>query len=288
MNYLTYTYLLTPLHTGSSSQAGNLLGIAREAQTELPYIPSSSLRGKIRSTLEGIPSLKSEAGTFFGERIRDGNQPTEGEVWFADATLLFFPIASFSHQYLWITCPLWLSRWCRWSENQDIQNMIDLWKGELQTSNKKAIASVKGKQVFLQGAILQEEEIIQLDVKASYWDAFKEIPDGNSILDLKEKLVILADQDCTALVEIGLQREVRIALKEDEKVVSGGSFRSEEAIPSETVLFFPWGIKSNKSDIQTENARELLLQILNDRLQFGGLEGLGRGWTENKTVQVNS
>lgn len=288
MNYLTYSYLLTPLHTGSSSQAGNLLGIAREAQTELPYIPSSSLRGKIRSTLEGIPSLKSEAGTFFGERIRDGNQPTEGEVWFADATLLFFPIASFSHQYLWITCPLWLSRWCRWLENQDIQNTIDLWKGELQTSKKKAIASVKGKQVFLQGAILQEEEIIQLDVKASYWDAFKEVPDGNSILDLKEKLVILADQDCAALVEIGLQREVRIALKEDEKVVSGGSFRSEEAIPSETVMFFPWGIKSNKSDTQTENARELLLQILNDRLQFGGLEGLGRGWTENKTVQVNS
>ncbi len=288
MNYLTYTYLLTPLHTGSSSQAGNLLGIAREAQTELPYIPSSSLRGKIRSTLEGIPSLKSEAGTFFGERIRDGNQPTEGEVWFADATLLFFPIASFSHQYLWITCPLWLSRWCRWSQNQDIQNMIDLWKGELQTSNKKAIASVKGKQVFLQGAILQESEIIQLDIKASYWDAFKELPDGNSILDLKEKLIILADQDCAALVEIGLQREVRIALKEDEKVVSGGSFRSEEAIPSETVMFFPWGIKSNKSDIQTENARELLLQILNDRLQFGGLEGLGRGWTENKTVPVNS
>lgn len=288
MNYLTYTYLLTPLHTGSSSQAGNLLGIAREAQTELPYIPSSSLRGKIRSTLEGIPSLKSEAGTFFGERIRDGNQPTEGEVWFADATLLFFPIASFSHQYLWITCPLWLSRWCRWLENKDIQNTIDLWKGELQTSKKKAIASVKGKQVFLQGAILQEEEIIQLDVKASYWDAFKEVPDGNSILDLKEKLVILADQDCAALVEIGLQREVRIALKEDEKVVSGGSFRSEEAIPSETVMFFPWGIKSNKSDTQTENARELLLQILNDRLQFGGLEGLGRGWTENKTVPVNS
>jgi len=48
MNYLTYSYLLTPLHTGASTQAGNLLGIAREAQTELPLIPSSSLRGKLR------------------------------------------------------------------------------------------------------------------------------------------------------------------------------------------------------------------------------------------------
>ena len=80
---------------------------------------------------------------------------------------------------------------------------------------------------------------------------------------------------------------VRIALKEDEKTVSGGSFRSEEAIPSETVLFFPWGLKPAKDKQQTENVRHSLKQILNDRLQFGGLEGLGRGWTENKTLEVN-
>ena len=81
---------------------------------------------------------------------------------------------------------------------------------------------------------------------------------------------------------------VRIALKEDEKTVSGGSFRSEEAIPSETVLFFPWGLKSDKDRQQTAKVQQSLKQILNDRLQFGGLEGLGRGWTENKTSQVNS
>jgi CRISPR-associated protein Cmr4 len=288
MNYLTYTYLLTPLHIGASSQAGNLLGIAREAQTELPYIPSSSLRGKIRSTLTGISSLKAEAGTFFGERIKDGNQPTEGEVWFADATLLLFPVASFSHQYLWITCPLWLGRWNRWLQNQEFNKLIEMWKLQLKQEDRKVISSVKGKPIFLQGAILNGEEIIKLDANTSCWDAFKEIPDGNSILDLEDKLVILSDQDCAALVEIGLQREVRIALKDDEKVVHGGSFRSEEAIPSETVLFFPWGTKPDKNEIQTQNVRELLLEILNDRLQFGGLEGLGRGWTENKTIQINS
>jgi CRISPR-associated protein Cmr4 len=288
MNYLTYTYLLTPLHTGASTQAGNLLGIAREAQTEFPYIPSSSLRGKIRSLLESNPSIKAEAGSFFGERIRNGNQPTEGEVWFADATLLFFPVASFSHQYVWITCPLWLSRWNRWLQNEDLQQFIEECKLQLEDTKKKVVASVKGKQVFLQGAILKEEEISQLDAKANYWDAFGKIPDGNGILNLKEKLVILADQDCAALVEIGLQREVRIALKEDEKIVDGGSFRSEEAIPSETVLFFPWGMKANKDENQTQIVRELLLEVLNDRLQFGGLEGLGRGWTENQTVEVKN
>lgn len=285
MNYLTYNYLLTPLHTGASSQAGNLLGIAREVHTELPYLPSSSIRGKIRSVLETMHS--DLAGTFFGERIKDGNQPTEGEVWFADATLLFFPVASFSHQFLWITCPLWLSRWNRWLQNEALEKLIGESRKILFQENKKAIASVVGKQIYLQGAILDEAEIEKIPANATYWDCFKTMPDGNGILDLKQKLIILSDEDCSGLVEIGLQREVRIAMNEDEKTASKGSFRSEEAIPSETILFFPWGLKPDKDEKKTEKVRNSLQDILNDRLQFGGLEGLGRGWMENKTIEVN-
>jgi CRISPR-associated protein Cmr4 len=285
MNYLTYSYLLTPLHTGASTQAGNLLGIAREAQTELPYIPSSSLRGKLRSSLESIAEINSAAGSFFGERIKDGQQPTEGEVWFADATLLFFPVGSFSHQFLWITCPLWLSRWGRWLRNDQLNQLIEKWQSDLLTNGKKAITSASGKQIYLQGAILNEADIKTInDID---WNLFKDIPDGNGILDLKNKLVILSNEDCGALVEIGLQREVRIALDENEKIVAGGSFRSEEAIPSETIMFFPWGMKPEKDPNKTHQVRKSLIEILNDRLQFGGLEGLGRGWTENKTIAVN-
>ncbi|WP_254565492.1 type III-B CRISPR module RAMP protein Cmr4 [Oscillatoria sp. HE19RPO] len=289
MNYLTYTYLLTPLHTGASSQAGNLMGIAREAQTELPYLPSSSMRGKIRSLLETMHP--DEAGKFFGERIKDGNQPTEGEVWFGDATLLLFPVASFSHQFLWITCPLWLSRWNRWLQNEGLGLVIKEWR-ELLNKNtdnqggKDAIVSVSGPQIYLQGALLNESNLAKIETESALWKALESIPDGNGVLELKEKLVILSNDDCAALVEIGLQREVRVALKTDEKTVDGGSFRSEEAIPSETVLFFPWGTKPNKQEELTQNVRDSLEYILNDRIQFGGLEGLGRGWTENKTDAV--
>lgn len=303
MDYLTYSYLLTPLHTGASSQAGNMMGIAREAQTELPYLPSSSLRGKIRSVLESMHP--NEAGLFFGERIKDGNQPTEGEVWFVDATLLLFPIASYSHQFLWITCPLWLSRWNRWLKNEQLSKLIQDWRSILATDPEKAtdepqettdkpkkaikaIASVKGTQIYLQGASIEAKEIEPIDAKAACWDCFKSIPNGNGILELQQKLVILTDDDCAAFVEIGLQREVRIALEKEEKIVFGGSFRSEEAIPSETILFFPWGMKPNKDEQRTENVRNSIIEILNDRLQFGGLEGLGRGWTENKTVTIDN
>lgn len=263
---------------------GNLMGIAREAQTELPYVPSSSLRGKLRSVLEAQHS--TQAGTLFGERIKDGQQPTEGEVWFADATLLFFPIASYSHQFVWITCPLWLSRWNRWLRDAALSETIQSWRTLLTaTDGKKAVASVQGAQLYLQGAKLNQSDLEQLDLKAAYWQCFDKVANDDGILDLRQKLVILTDDDCAALVEVGLQREVRIALKEDEKTVDGGSFRSEEAMPSETVLFFPWGMKPAKTDA-TQAARQALQTVLNDRLQFGGLEGLGRGWTSNTTVAI--
>ena len=289
MDYLTYSYLLTPLHTGASSQTGNLMGIAREAHTELPYLPSSSLRGKIRSVLEAIHP--DQAGRLFGERIKNQQQPTEGEIWFADATLLLFPIASYSHQFVWITCPLWFSRWNRWLRDEPLDTLVNTWRSmlsaEQEEGGKKAITSVVGQQIYLQGALLKQTDIESINKDAACWNALAKIPDGNGVLDLTHKLVILSDEDCATLVEIGLQREVRVALKETEKIVAGGSFRSEEAIPSETILFFPWGLKPAKTEEATKKVRESLETILNDRLQFGGLEGLGRGWTENITVEVN-
>ena len=289
MNYLTYSYLLTPLHTGASSQAGNMMGIAREVQTKLPYLPSSSLRGKIRSTLEAMqPDV---AGSFFGERLKDSQQPTEGEVWFSDATLLLFPIASYSHQFVWITCPLWLGRWNRWLKNEALSQELETWKQCLEKNadedGKSAITTINGDRLFLQGAILNAADFQKLPTESPIFECLKQLPDGDGILDVQNKLVILSNDDCAGLVEIGLQREVRVALKEDEKTVAGGSFRSEEAIPSETLMFFPWGIKLNKSEDKTQVVRDSLQQVLNDRLQFGGLEGLGRGWTSNVTIDLD-
>jgi CRISPR-associated protein Cmr4 len=288
--YLTYAYLLTPLHTGASSSSGNLMGIAREAHTELPYIPASSLRGKIRSTLE--ESDPDEAGTFFGERILSNQQPTEGQVWFSDATLLFFPIASFSHQFVWITCPLWLSRWQRWSQKSSLSKSLDLLRSVLKKSKenggKIAISSIHGQSVYLRGAVVKQDEIEPIPETEDFFQAFSEIPNGNGILDLQQKLLILSDEDCAALVEVGLQREVRVALKQDSKTVDGGSFRSEEAIPPETVLAFAWGTKPETTRGSTSTIRSALVDALNQRMQFGGLEGLGRGWVELKTQQLTS
>ena len=316
-NYLTYLHLLTPLHTGGSADEGNLMGIAREVHTEFPYLPSSSLRGKIRAELEkdnpdDQDTLKEAAGHFFGQKIKDGNQPTEGEVWFADATLLLFPIASLSHHLVWITCPLWLDRWSRWLEGdtKDLQTLIRHCNTQLNDPalNKSAVTSFSAEKLYLQTALLSKEDTYhQKDWKALQTKLVP-ITENNGLLgNLFSKLIVLTDEDCAALVELGLQREVRVALEEESKTVKGGSFRSEEAIPPEAIMFFPWGTKpprplpvdQRETDVEKLQkaeadaqkklnndalVRKVLHTKLNARLQFGGLEGLGRGWASLKTV----
>mgnify|MGYP006422596345 CR=1 FL=1 len=279
---LTYMYLLTPLHTGASADEGNLMGIAREVHTEFPYLPSSSLRGKIRAELEA--SHRDEAGTFFGQKIKDGQQPTEGEVWFADATLLFFPIASLSHHLIWITCPLFLERWNRWLNGSPLNQFIQTCRGEI-TDNTPALASFQTNELLLQNARLTGDSVKHIPV-IDIGNNLTHLPTQNGMISqILNKLVIVNDEDCIAFIETGLQREVRVALEDGQKTVKGGSFRSEEAIPPEAVLFFPWGMKPARNDGNTNDIRTVTQQLLNDKLQFGGLEGLGRGWADLSTVK---
>ena len=260
-----------------------MMGIAREVHTEFPYLPASSLRGKIRSELE---SSHPEAGEiFFGQKIQNGKQPTEGEVWFADATLIFFPIASLSHHLVWVTCPLWLERWNRWLPEAPLTDTIERCRTALAT--RSALVSFDTSELYLQTALLQQNDLEKLDT-AEITKALDSLTANGSLIgQLAKKLVVLTDEDCIALVETGLQREVRVALEEKSKTVKGGSFRSEEAIPPEAVLFFPWGMKPSKDAEKTADIRQKIVEVLGDRLQFGGLESLGRGWTDLKSIKVD-
>ncbi len=262
------------------------MGIAREVHTEFPYLPSSSLRGKIRSEVERKPDLKTEASQFFGQKIKEGQQPTEGEIWFGDATLLFFPIASLSHHLVWITCPLWLSRWHRWCRVKGLGELIQTCQEQL-AGEKGAIISFTAVKLYLQTALLNSNDLEKFDPAPVSTGLEILIKKEDGLLkQLPEKIVILTNEDCIALVEMGLQREVRVALQEEQKLVKGSSFRSEEAIPPEAILFFPWGIKAGKGDESTRLVRQEVEQMLQGRLQFGGLEGLGRGWADLATYSI--
>jgi CRISPR-associated protein Cmr4 len=266
---LIYLYLLSPLHTGGATQEGNLLGIARESHTNLPYIPSSTIRGKLRSLTSEL-----ERNQLWGNTIDDvtgsssDTNLTQGSLWIGDASILWLPVPSLSHGVVWVSSPMLLQRWARLNGKAE--------KAPEPYSNNFA----KGKPVYLKDAILKSASLKPTS-DLEPWIPQSEIGSINSAL-------ILPDQHCATLIQMSLWRQVKVKLGEHKTVESG--FRYEEAIPPDTLMYFPWGVTSQAKH-QAQEAQTKFNQILADNtiVQIGGQESLGRGFVQqwSNNVGVN-
>jgi CRISPR-associated protein Cmr4 len=255
-----YLYLLSPLHTGGTTQEGNLLGIARESHTELPYLPSSALRGRLRAATPA-----DNRSTLWGNTIEDVTQGsdsnlTQGNLWIGDGSILWIPVPSLSHGVIWVSSPLLLRRWAR------------LHGVEAKIPADYSTNLGTQKPVYLKDAILKPTELKDWNT----WKIF--VPQTDQASGIKSVLV-LPDKHCATLIQMALWRQVKVKLDE-HKTVDGG-FRYEEAIPPDTLMYFPWGLtaqangkgNSAKQDFRTLLASHALLQI-------GGQESLGRGFVQ--------
>lgn len=280
MTACVYLYLLAPLHTGGTTQEGNLLGIARESHTNLPYIPSSTIRGRLRASVgtsieERIkrvqlfgPSLKdTQDGDFLecyeAETDKRLTQLEQGDVWIGDGSILWLPVPSLSHGVVWISCPLLLHRWARLnSSNAEIPVEY--------SSNLPNKAPLYLKDAILKGSDLKPWQ---------KWQDF--IPQSRNSSSIS-RVLVLPDQHCATLIQMSLWRQVKVKLDE-HKVVDGG-FRYEEAIPPDTLMYFPWGITSQANGSAAKSREEFQkLLAAHSILQIGGQESLGRGFVQQWT-----
>lgn len=264
---IAYLYLLSPLHTGGTSQEGNMVGIAREVHTDLPYLPSSTIRGRIRANTPEENRNELWGNTL--DDVKDGKDEnlTQGLLWIGDAYILWFPVPSLSHGIVWVTSPFLLRRWLRLT-NSDLPYPNDDFIGKFSESNRK--------NLYLKDAVVKASEL------KPWSDWTKYIPNGNDETKTISKVLVLSDQDCEILIQSSLWRQVKIKLDNDKQV--DGGFRYEEAIPPETLMFLPWGVTAiaNNND-QKNNAIASLPEILSNHdndWQFGGQESLGRGFVE--------
>lgn len=253
--HLVYLYLLSPLHTGGTTQEGNLLGIARESHTNLPYIPSSSIRGRLRASLSDD---QAEQYRLFGNEISAG-QLEQGAIWIGDGSILWIPVPSLSHGVIWISSPLLLKRWQRLNPENN-PSIPDEYSNNFSANNP----------VYLKDAILQANDLQRTDLQA--WIPKSDVSCINHAL-------VLPDQHCATLIQMCLWRQVKIKLDE-HKTVDGG-FRYEEAIPPDTLMYFPWGITTQSKKNSTA-ASDIFQAILSEYkvLQIGGQESLGRGFVQ--------
>ncbi|MEZ2239638.1 type III-B CRISPR module RAMP protein Cmr4 [Microcoleus sp.] len=287
MTNLAYLYLLSPLHTGGTSQEGNLVGIARESHTDLPYLPSSSIRGRLRAATPEIHRTK-----LWGNTIDDvtsaianlnytqestQNQTTtpststvvtnliQGALWVGDAALVWFPVPSLSHGVVWISSHFLLRRWMR------------LTNSKLPIPEVGSFSKGNSKNLYLKDAIFKATDLKEWN-EQNQWRQY--LPAGSQETNTISQVLVLSDQDCQVLIQSSLWRQVKVKL--DEKKNVDGGFRYEEAIPPETVMFFPWG-STVATNGQVSDASAIIQTILQKNgtvWQFGGQESLGRGFVE--------
>jgi CRISPR-associated protein Cmr4 len=265
---LSYLYLLSPLHTGGATQEGNLLGIARESHTDLPYIPSSTVRGRVRASVADEEKKKKLFGNTIKDVTTNGDSSlTQGSIWFGDGSILWYPVLSLSHGVVWISSPYLLKRWMRLKIHAKGPQPVLPEAGKFSGGN--------GKDLYLRDAILNKEALKPWSKE----DWISCLPIGSMNLEVSsiDTLLVLPDQDCNVLIQTSLWRQVKVKLDEF-KSVEEGSFRFEEAIPPDALMYFPWGntVATSKEKHETHQ------NIFNSQLiwQFGGQESLGRGLVE--------
>lgn len=268
-----YLYLISPLHTGGTTQEGNLVGIAREAHTELPYIPSSTLRGRLRASVEDEkqrinlfgPELSDLKPATEGEEAQRSPNLTQGEIWIGDGSLLWFPVASLSHGVVWITSPMLLRRWMR------LTAIAAEIPSEYSTNLVKK-TNDRADAIYLKDAIARGN--------LSPWPDWQQFVPPEAQSDI-QRVLLLSDRHCATLIQMSLWRQVKVKL-DSHKVVEGG-FRYEEAIPPDTLMYFPWGVTSQakgKATASETDFKTLLNAETRKILQIGGQESLGRGFVQ--------
>ncbi len=277
MNFKTYLMrVLTPLHVGAGTGLGYVdLPIYREAHTDFPAIPASTIKGVFRTEeIRKVSKKKGKEAKQVEEQLTKydpkeqnakdediehlykifGNQKKEGSVVFTDARVLYFPVKSLKDIFAYVTCPYVIRRFSEdTGENTpdiDIsdRNMCKVLNGSsvvVKTNNKDNLV------VLEEFALKAEEENSELP--------------GVKFLG-ESRIVIVHDDLFTYFVKTYTEIQTHIKVGIETGTVEEGALWTEEYIPAETIFYF-----KVSSDYTIDNHK---------KIQIGGNSSTGKGIVE--------
>jgi len=295
---IAFYHCHTPLHIGSGTTLDIIdLPIQREAHTDFPVIPSTSIKGVVRGDY-GINEVKFPLDNF-PEKPEDcpsgtpqdrcneffelfGYGDKEGDIIFTDGKILLFPVKSVKGVFAWITCPLVLERFER-----DTDCKIDI---STRVKDLKENEAVVGEDLLIGDKYLVLEELSFEDVSGELKsqnendkiDILKEInsllPEGLDKEIPASKIAILSNNKFRYFVKNHTEVNARIKINQETGTVDKetGALWYEELVPAETVFY---DLILSRTDSEN-NLGKIGSFIDKNIFQFGGDETLGRGFTK--------
>ena len=241
--------VITPLHAGSGSDLGVVdMPIQRESHTGFPKIEASSLKGSIRKAFEDKAKTEDEKINIhrifgcdncdkeFPTTFNKDNKDFAGALGFSDARILFFPVKSVRGVFAYVTCPMVLKRFeadRTTGSEASASPQKELWFPQTVDESKCIVLGDKNKIDNTNNVILEEYSFeatkISGEVKTSLP---KELFEA-----IKERLVIISDDNFTHFVKNSTEVITRIRLKNGVADKESGGLFTEEYLPSESVMY---------------------------------------------------
>ncbi|MEB3189940.1 MAG: type III-B CRISPR module RAMP protein Cmr4 [Snowella sp.] len=272
---LGYLYSLSPIHCGGEGDLGNILDIVREAHTDFPYIPGSSLRGSFRSDLSNLD--KNTADALFGKELDSAGQMGVHQVWFGDARLLWVPmrtlfLAGPGNIFTWVSCH---------SLIRDHAILADLDCPDFPShavGTRAGSYSVAEAQINVSAMSDEQKAICNLGAK------FPQQLNSAVGTSWNNNRIVLCDSDFYTLMEHSLWTQIRNKIQDEDGVNPEGTaevFWTDICIPRDTIFYFPWGYSLLQNSSLTTEDHQKLMQIVQGLIQVGGQANVGRGWVKS-------
>jgi CRISPR-associated protein Cmr4 len=274
-----YLYSLAPIHCGGEGDLGNVLEIAREAHTNFPYIPGSSLRGSLRDELLQYQG-HDVSDRLFGRELSTTTSMGVHQVWFGDARLLWVPMRTLSLQggdvFSWVSCHSLIR------DHGILSRQSKAIFPDYAVGSRAGIYTVA--DATLEVKKLSSEQAATLDFAGTWCQDLGEPTHKN----WQENRIVLPDDDFQVLMEHSLWTQIRNKI--DEQSGSAEVFWTDVCIPRDTIFYYGWGYAVQKSNPVKADDSQAMNEVLNGLIQVGGQASIGRGWvqswTANQTVST--
>ncbi len=278
----------TPLHPGIGQNVGVIdLPVRRERHTRFPYVPSSSLKGSLRSAMEIDDEMKN---ALFGSELGSSSQHA-GAMSFSDTRILAFPVRTLNGIFAWVTSPIIIDRLRRDLDLLGLEFAVDI-PARIDSSKILSTSTYKGPtRIVIEDLMLEVTKNPEVDRLANVFASICLGRNSHKVLrtKLQQDLFVLSEPHFQHLVEFGTEVLARNQLDLDTK--TSNNLWSIELIPRDT-LFYSILIAEDSRSGQGQTA-EILLQELTSKLsgkhvQLGGNETLGHGWCASTILTIDS
>ncbi len=279
---------LTSVHVGAGRSPSVVdLPVARDA-FGLPYIPSSSLKGSVKSLcmLRWCARLCEKLyGWDIRVRGETPDQPYASPVVFTDAHVLFYPARIEFEEglaYGYVTSHLLLDLFSSqlWDYSRLYCDARPRFEEMVSLMQRIRDHGAEVRDIVVNGVYVKEAGVVEGG------DLCTGLMGGgvSAASRLCSMILVLDDDSFASIVDAGMVRVTRVRLDYRRKVVEQGALWTEEYVPELTVYWFHTLYRDTVTDqgeeVKAAEARREHLRLLRETgytLVVGGRETIGKG-----------